>query len=205
MSDPRSKVTCEKCMDTKLWRSLPTKQQLTVAQHDPHAFPPVGDIGPCPYCCPPPKPKGRHNGHWDDTWMDLTVNISQKSTCSQQNRQVGCVIVSKNNERVLAIGYNGGAKGDTNSCVNPGHPEVGVSKCTCVHAEMNALTKMNPTDPVDKKMYLTLSPCGLCWKLIVNAGIKEVIYLKEYERDVQPLQYLKDFGIKVRKYADGRS
>jgi len=121
---------------------------------------------------------------WDEIWMNLAKDIASRSTCLVPNRSVGCVIVTEDNTSVLAHGYNGSAKGDDNSCeYNPRHGNgIGNSRCTCVHAEMNAVTKLDFTDPRKKKMYLTLSPCDLCYKLIVNAGIDEVIYDDEYKR-----------------------
>lgn len=140
--------------------------------------------------------------NWDTIWMNLAKDLSKKSTCSQPNRQVGCVIVREDNESVLGIGYNGGAMGGDNFCVSVDKTDVGNSRCTCVHAEMNAVGKLNTTDPVRKKMYLTLSPCALCWKLIVNCRINEVIYLNAYLRDTSPLEKLVELGVKVRKYED---
>ncbi len=134
---------------------------------------------------------------WDDIFMGIATQISKRSTCNVPNRSVGCVIVSEDNSRILSWGYNGSAKGDDNSCEYGNSDGVGVSRCTCVHAEMNALTKLNPTDPVKKKMYLTLSPCDLCYKLIVNAGINEVIYDDEYSSG-DSLSRMEDLGISVR-------
>lgn len=138
--------------------------------------------------------------------MGLAVEISRKSTCKVPNRSVGCVIVAGDNTQVLALGYNGSAKGDDNSCeyVPVSYDEdhkmmVGNSRCTCVHAEMNALTKLDTTNLYYKKMYLTLSPCDLCYKLIVNAGIDEVIYLEEYTRG-NSIEKLKGLGVYVRQF-----
>lgn len=136
---------------------------------------------------------------WDKIWMDLAAQISLRSTCDVPDRLIGCVIVSEDNTRVLAIGYNGGAKGDNNVCDYTVDEEikVGTSRCTCVHAEMNALVKLNQTDPCDKKMYLTISPCNICSKLIVNAGICEVIYIEVYKQEV--LDELERLGVRTRK------
>ncbi len=136
---------------------------------------------------------------WDKIWMDLAFNIAKRSTCNVPNRNVGCVIVSGDNTKVLALGYNGGAKGDDNSCEYDGDTiKVGSSRCTCVHAEMNAMTKLDTSSPCYKKMYLTLSPCNLCWKLIVNAEIDELIYFEEHRP--QNIGNLILRGVKVRKY-----
>lgn len=135
---------------------------------------------------------------WDRIWMDLALAIASRSTCRVPNRQVGCVIVSQDNTKVLAHGYNGSAKGDDNGCEYDGDTaKIGFSRCTCVHAEMNALTKLDYSDPCYKKMYLTWSPCHLCYKLIVNANINELIYMKEYHSET--ITELGRLGVKVRK------
>lgn len=134
---------------------------------------------------------------WDDIWMDLAVMVGSRSTCNTPNRQVGCVVVSEDNTKVLALGYNGGAKGDSNECDYCESPKIGTSRCTCVHAEMNCLTKLDTSNPCYKKMYLTLSPCSLCYKLVVNAGINELIYRDLYEEGI--LDKLSGLGVKVRK------
>lgn len=134
---------------------------------------------------------------WDTIWMNLAKDIATRSTCLIPNRQIGCVIVSNDNTKVLSIGYNGSAKGDDNSCdYDSDQKKMGDSRCTCVHAEMNALVKLDTSNPIGKKMYLTTSPCSLCYKLIVNAGIEEVIYVTEYSSTV--LSSLKSLGVKVR-------
>jgi len=136
---------------------------------------------------------------WDTIWMLLARTIGSRSTCNVPDRNVGCVIVSGDNTKVLALGYNGSAKGDDNSCEYDGDTtKVGSSRCTCVHAEMNALTKLDTSSVLYKKMYLTLAPCNLCWKLIVNAGINEVIYYETHRPE--NIEKLKKAGVKVRQY-----
>lgn len=65
--------------------------------------------------------------------------------------------------------------------------------------EVNALIKLVFNSPKRKKMYVTLSPCKMCAKAIVNAGIGEVIFAEEY-RDTTGIDILKSAGIKVKKY-----
>ena len=67
-----------------------------------------------------------------------------------------------------------------------------------LHAEINALLKMDYNNPKNKKLYLTLSPCRMCAKAIVNAGINEVIFNEEY-RDLSSLDILTHAGVKWRK------
>ena len=66
-----------------------------------------------------------------------------------------------------------------------------------IHAEINALLKMDYNNPKKKKMYLTLSPCRMCAKAIVNSGIDEVIYKSLY-RDESSLKILESSGINHR-------
>ncbi len=138
---------------------------------------------------------------WDSVWMNLAKDIATKSTCRVPDRQIGCVIVSNDNTKVLAIGYNGSAKGDDNKCEYDGDVKrVADSRCTCIHAEMNALVKLDTSNPCKKVMYLTMSPCSLCYKLIVNAGISEVVYISEYSTIT--IDKLKGLGVKVRKFVE---
>ena len=139
---------------------------------------------------------------WESICMDLAVAISKRSTCSNPDRKVGCVIVDDSHQRVLAWGYNGVAAGETHSCEYHFHKgkkeknEYGYS-CFCVHAEQNALAKMNTFEPCDKIMYLTLSPCMICSRLIVNSGIKKVYILELYSSHEKELELLRKRGVEV--------
>jgi dCMP deaminase len=66
-----------------------------------------------------------------------------------------------------------------------------------IHAEINALIKCDYNNPKDKKMYVTLSPCCVCAKAIINAGIKEVVYKEKY-KDSSGIDILQSCGISVR-------
>lgn len=141
---------------------------------------------------------------WNKICMDLAKSIALRSTCSNPNRQVGCVITDAQHTRVLAWGYNGVASGEDHQCEYLGNhaqnkkTEEGYT-CSCVHAEQNALAKMNFFDPCDKIMYLTLSPCMICARLIINAGIRE-IHIENFYRDTSPLTLLKRSGIVIHEY-----
>lgn len=128
---------------------------------------------------------------WDEIWMSLAHNIATRS--NDQRLKVGAVIVTSNNESVLSIGYNGDEKGGKN-CPDSHEP----GKSNFIHAEVNAIAKMNYSDPRPRKLYLTHSPCVVCCKLIVNANIEEVIWCEEY-RDQSGLDILRDRGITVRR------
>lgn len=124
---------------------------------------------------------------FDEIYMDLACSLAKRSTCSRLH--VGCVVVSDDNQRVLAIGYNGSWRGGPNRCdsIEPG-------LCGCIHAEQNALIKLNYNEPCFKRLYTTVSPCSTCAKFIVNAGINEVVFLEKY-RTTKGLEILEEAGI----------
>lgn len=129
--------------------------------------------------------------NWDTIWIEFALNISRRSI--DPKHKVGAVIITSDNTQVLALGYNGDHKGGPNTRDSMEHGHSGL-----IHAEINALIKCDYNNPKDKKMYVTLSPCCVCAKAIVNSGIKEVIYLERY-RDTKGICILEDCGIKVRQ------
>ena len=130
---------------------------------------------------------------FDKIWMDLAISISLRST--DEKHKVGCVIVDENNTSVLAIGYNGDHKGGTNQRLSLEHGKSGF-----IHAETNALIKLDYHNHCNKVMFVTLSPCYSCSQQIINAGIKKVVYLKKYNDD--GINLLKSFSIEVEHYQD---
>ena len=128
---------------------------------------------------------------WDEVWMEVAKTISMRS--HHEAFKVGAIIVTSDNTQVLSVGYNGNAAGMKN-CIESDEP--GCSGL--IHAEVNALLKLDYNNPKNKKMYLTLSPCADCAKCIVNSGIKEVVYLEKY-RDVSGINILKEMNILCRK------
>jgi dCMP deaminase len=129
---------------------------------------------------------------WDQIWMDFAHTISKRSI--DPRFQVGSVIVTEDNSQVLAVGYNGDHRGGPNEVesVEPGMSGL-------LHAEVNCLIKCDFNHPKKKKMYLTLSPCKMCAKAIINGGIVEVIYSEEY-RDRSGIELLISSGIRVRSF-----
>ena len=126
---------------------------------------------------------------WNSIWMDFAHSIARRSY--DPRFQVGGVVVSEDNSQVLAIGYNGDHKGGPNEVdsVEPG-------KSGFIHAEINALIKMDYNNPKPKKMYLTLSPCIQCARAIINGGIKSVFFDVSY-RDLSGIELLKQNGVEV--------
>lgn len=128
---------------------------------------------------------------WDDVWMQTAHLIGQRSY--DPKYRVGVVIVTDDNCQVLAVGYNGNYTGGPNEVesLEPG-------KTGFIHAEINALLKMDYNNPKRKTMYVTLSPCKMCAKAIVNAGIDEVVFDQAY-RDTSGLNILNDAGVQIRR------
>lgn len=129
---------------------------------------------------------------WDEVWMRTARTIAERS--HDERLQVGSVVVSEDNAAVLAVGYNGNA---------PGAPHVPDSKepgqSNFIHSEANALIKLPYHYPVDKVMYVTVSPCLACSKMILSAKIKRVVYDVEY-RDPSGIEFLKKYGVHVDKF-----
>ena len=131
---------------------------------------------------------------WDNIWMNFATSISSRSY--DPRHQVGAVVVTEDNTQVLAVGYNGNYAGGPNEVESKDPGQSGM-----LHAEINALLKMDYNSPKNKKLYVTLSPCRMCAKAIVNAGINEVIYNISY-RDTSGLDILRTCGVKVRHFTD---
>ena len=129
---------------------------------------------------------------WDSIWMSVSKTIAQRSI--DPRYQVGAIIVSDDNTQLLALGYNGNYKGGPNEreSLDPGQSGL-------IHAEQNALIKLDYNNPKKKKMYVTLSPCSHCAKMIVNANIDEVVYADEY-RDTTGIDIIRSCGITVRRF-----
>ena len=133
---------------------------------------------------------------WDDIWMSVAHTISRRSI--DPRHQVGSIIVTDDNTQLLALGYNGNYKGGPNEIesLKPGQSGL-------IHAEQNALIKLDYNNPKKKKMYVTLSPCSHCAKMIVNANIHEVIYDEQY-RDPAGIEIMKAAGLAVRRFPQSK-
>ncbi len=129
---------------------------------------------------------------WDDIWMGVSHIIAMRSV--DPRYKVGAVIVNQDGTQVLSVGYNGDYRGGPNVVESEEPGESGM-----IHAEINALIKLDYNYPQRKVMYLTMSPCKMCAKSIVNAGIAEVVYDDEY-RDPSGLEILRTAGVKARKF-----
>jgi len=121
-----------------------------------------------------------------EVYMRMAEELSKRSTCARL--QVGTVITDRRLEHVVAIGYNGNARGFPNRCDSP---EPGA--CGCIHSEQNALVKA-PGHLRDKVAFVTASPCVACAKLMVQANVSWVYYREAY-RDPAGLDVLRAAGV----------
>jgi dCMP deaminase len=121
-----------------------------------------------------------------EVYMRMAEELAKRSTCARL--QVGTVVTDASLENVLAIGYNGNAKGFPNRC-DSATPGV----CGCLHSEVNALVKA-PGGIRDKVLFITDSPCVMCAKLMINSGTTHVYYRRRY-RDPSGVDVLKSAGV----------
>lgn len=131
---------------------------------------------------------------WDEVWMNITHQVARRSP--DDTYKVGAIIVTSDNTQMLSLGYNGDHAGGANVKESNAPGESGF-----IHAEVNACIKLDYNNPKNKVMYVSMSPCKMCAKIIINAGIKEVVYSREY-RDISGLTLLRHAGINVRKYIE---
>lgn len=136
----------------------------------------------------------------DHYYMNIAVDVSKRSTCMRH--KIGAIVVT--GDEIKSTGYNGNPRGmphcDETGCVRdlediPSGQRMEV--CTGVHAEMNALLQAGK-GAEGGTMYSTILPCNTCAKMIINAGIKRVVYLEDYPEKVGK-ELLEQAGIKVDK------
>ena len=134
---------------------------------------------------------------YDETMLATAKLFSELSYCTKA--QVGAVIAKDG--RILATGYNGTVSGHDNCCEIEIDGVLKTSPFT-VHAEQNVISycAKNGIATDGATMYITLSPCQLCAKLIVQAGIKRVVFLDLY-KDTSGLKFLKDCNIEILKWS----
>jgi dCMP deaminase len=128
---------------------------------------------------------------FETIFMTMTLTIATRSTCLR--KKVAAVFTDKSMQRVLCFGYNGNVSGGPNECdsLEPG-------MCGCTHAEINALTK-SVTSLEHSVLFVTLSPCLACAKVLVNRGVSRVIYHETY-RNACGLELLRKYNIIVEKF-----
>ena len=144
---------------------------------------------------------------WDRYFMDIAQVAAKRSNCSR--RQVAAVLVR--DKRIISTGYNGTPRGVRN-CNDGGCPRCNsnapsgshLTECLCSHAEENAIVQAAYHGIMVKgaTLYTTYSPCLLCAKMIINAGIVEVVYHQRYSIDTTSMALLAEAGVKVRPVAE---
>jgi dCMP deaminase len=130
-------------------------------------------------------------------YMDIAVRLSEMS-CAER-KVVGAVLVKEDN--IISFGWNGMPSGFDNCCEHFENNNL-VTNNEVAHAELNIFAKLAKNGSTGTKgsvLYVTLSPCFECSKLIVQSGVSKVYYLEEY-RDTRPLEFLNKAGVEVIKY-----
>ncbi|MBR2149946.1 MAG: dCMP deaminase family protein [Prevotella sp.] len=127
---------------------------------------------------------------FDQRYLDMARIWAQNSYC--QRRQVGALVVK--NGMIISDGYNGTPSGFENICED----DNGITKPYVLHAEANAITKLarSSNNSDGSTIYITASPCIECAKLIIQAGIKRVVYGEKY-RLTDGIELLERAGIEV--------
>lgn len=140
---------------------------------------------------------------WDDYFMRVAFLVCERSTCLR--RRVGAVLVK--DRQILATGYNGAPKNiphcEITGCLRE---ELGIPSgqrheiCRGLHAEQNVILQAASFGVSTKEsiLYITSTPCSICAKMIINAGIEEVIIENEYP-DKLAIEFLKEARIVLRK------
>ena len=128
---------------------------------------------------------------FDDKYMQMAAIWASNSYCKR--RQVGALLVK--DRMIISDGYNGTPSGFENVC-----EEDGVTKPYVLHAEANAITKIarSGNNSEGATLYVTDSPCIECAKLIIQAGIRRVVFARSY-RLTDGIDLLRRAGVEVEK------
>ena len=149
---------------------------------------------------------------WDKRFMELCSVIANWSSCYQENRKM-CALIVKD-KRILTTGYNGAPAG-VKSCVERGRclrrdhnipSGTRAEMCYALHAEQNAIIQAAKLGVcVDgATMYVTHQPCVICSKLIVNAGIRRVVYQHPYPDEFSHAIF-REAGVLLEQYLPDQS
>ncbi len=140
--------------------------------------------------------------NWDEYFLKIAKLVSERSTCLR--RRVGAILVKS--KKILATGYNGAPTGiihcDKAGCIRL-KLNVPSGKrhelCRGLHAEQNSLLQaaLHGISVKDAILYSTIQPCIICAKMLINAGIKEIVTSGKYP-DKMAAKFLKEAGVKVK-------
>jgi dCMP deaminase len=143
---------------------------------------------------------------WDEYFMSIARVVGSRSNCVK--RKVAAVITK--DRRIISTGYNGTPRGVLN-CNEGGCPRCNafaeggtrLDECLCSHGEENAITQASYHGVTVRggTLYSTFSPCLTCTKMIINAGIVEVVYNADYPLGEVALNLLREAGVKLRQVA----
>jgi len=127
---------------------------------------------------------------YDKAYLKMALEWGELSYCKR--RKVGALIVK--DKMIISDGYNGTPTGFENFCED----DKGYTKWYVLHAEANAIAKVSSSTQSTNgsTLYITLSPCKECSKLIFQSGIKRVVYNKKY-KDTSGLDFLEKAGVKT--------
>lgn len=143
---------------------------------------------------------------WDYSFLKIAKEISTHSTCCR--KQVGSILVNES-KVIISMGYNGVPSGmqhcnehfTMTDMLKPDFMKMhgDFSRRFELHSEQNCIAQCakNGISPVGSTLYIDLSPCSQCAKLILAAGIKRVVYSEEYDRETEGLELLRQNGVKV--------
>ncbi len=141
---------------------------------------------------------------WDDYFMEIANVIAKRSTCLR--RKVGAVIVKDN--KILSTGYNG-APHNVRHCAVTGclREKLKIPSgerheiCRGVHAEQNAILQaaLSGTSIKDAEIYTTTYPCSICAKMIINSGLKKIVFQGDYADNLSK-ELLAEAKIKIVSY-----
>ena len=131
----------------------------------------------------------------DRTYMNMARELAKLSHA--QRKKVGALIVK--DTQIIAEGYNGTPSGFDNSCEYTDHVDEMYTKPEVLHAESNAITKLarSTNSSSGSTLYVTLAPCFECSKLIIQSGIKRVVYEDSYSKN--GLGLLKTANVEVNQ------
>lgn len=136
---------------------------------------------------------------WDEYFMEIASLVAKRSTCLR--RQVGAVIVK--DKHILATGYNGAPAGLAHcaevGCLRDGIPSGERHElCRAIHAEQNAIVQaaLHGTALRESTIYVTHQPCVLCAKMLINAGVRRVVFKGSYP-DGLSLDFLNEAGVEL--------
>ena len=129
---------------------------------------------------------------FDIAYLKMAVEWANLSYCKR--RQVGALIVK--DRMIISDGYNGTPSGSENCCED----ENGKTLWSVLHAEANAILKLarSTQSAQGASLYITLSPCKECSKLILQSGITRVVYLEDYSDD-DGINFLRNYKIELLK------